>query len=91
MRLTDLSPHPYLVGYDADQNYDLKPLGELLPGSELSANPVDGSAASSEYVYREPVQKPTTPAYRAYLEAQGGAATTLDSNFAAGPQSRATA
>jgi len=74
-----------LSGYDADRNYALKPLGELLhdSGSSAAANPIDGTAASTEYVYRESVQKPTTPAYRAYLEAQGGARTkTLDGRFA---------
>jgi len=73
-----------LSGYDADQNYALKPLDELLPGSEGSADtPIEGGGAGREYVYRESVQKPTTPAYRAYLEAQGGARSrTLDDKFA---------
>jgi len=52
-----------LSGYDADQNYPLEPLERLA---------ADGTSSSSEarYVYHEPRQKPTTPAYRTYLEAQ---------------------
>ena len=56
---------------------------------------IDGSAASREYVYRESVQKPTTPAYRACLEAhvQHGslsAAPNMASSSAAGALSIAT-
>mmetsp|Transcript_41095 Transcript_41095/g.87725 ORF Transcript_41095/g.87725 Transcript_41095/m.87725 type:complete len:324 (-) Transcript_41095:283-1254(-) len=43
-----------LGGYDADQNYPLQPEG----------------AEKGSYVFHEPRQKPTTPPYRAYLEAQ---------------------
>ena len=49
-----------LAGYDADTNYDL----------ELRDEAGEGGEGGGSYVYHEPVQKPTTPAYRAYLEAQ---------------------
>ena len=70
-----------LSGYDADTNYPLKPLDDLLPASALGADerpnaappPGHSHATAAEYTYREAVQKPTTPAYRAYLETCGGA------------------
>ena len=46
-----------LSGFDADANYDLE-----LGGTG------DGETAAQPYVYHEPTQKPTTPAYRAFLE-----------------------
>ena len=45
-----------LSGYDADANYDLPTVGE----------------GAAKYAPIEPTQKPTTPAYRAFLEAQSG-------------------
>eukprot|EP00965_Chrysotila_dentata_P114936 3798937-Pleurochrysis_carterae.AAC.2 len=70
-----------LSGYDADQNYPLHPLPALLSG-EAGAAPEAAGAAS--YVYHEPRQKPTTPAYRAYLEAQqSGRKLVLDSKYEA--------
>lgn len=62
-----------LSGYDADSNYALKPLDDLLPAHALAATMDAAPASAVEYTYREAVQKPTTPAYRAYLEARGGA------------------
>ena len=50
-----------LAGYDADSNYPLE----------------EEDAAGGGYVYHEPTQKPTTPAYRAFLEAQAGAGRKL--------------
>ena len=34
-------------------------------------------AVTGAYTYHEPTQKPTTPAYRAYLEAKAGAGRKL--------------
>ena len=45
-----------LSGYDADANYDLPTVGE----------------GAAKYAPIEPTQKPTTPAYRAYIESQKG-------------------
>ena len=57
-----------LSGYDADANYPLRPLEALLPREGEAG----GEGGELEvYTYHEPTQKPTTPAYRSYLEAQG--------------------
>ena len=76
-----------LSGYDADSNYALKPLDDLLPSR---APTVDANAdlapnrPEATYTYHEPVQKPTTPAYRTYLEAKGGTRKlVLDGGWAA--------
>jgi len=74
-----------LCGYDADQNYDLKPLQQLQPpGARALPDDVPRAATEADasgYVYHEPTQKPTTPAYRAYLEAQTRTGT-LDGSWA---------
>ena len=52
-----------LHGYDADSNYDLdcdRPYDERYEGGEGG----EGGEGRKPYVYHEPVQKPTTPAYR---------------------------
>ena len=74
-----------LCGFDADANYPLQPLHTLQPAASHVAGapsaPADcddgvGAASGGDpsesgggYVYHEPVQLPTTPAYRAYLQA----------------------
>lgn len=68
-----------LSGYDADANYDLPELAE----------------GEARYAPIEPTQKPTTPAYRSYLEQQqgrDGRRTVLDSQWqAAQPDAAAAA
>ena len=56
-----------LSGFDADQNYPLQPLAVL-----AAKEPRDGQAAAEQgaYAYHEPVQGPTTPAYRDFKAAQ---------------------
>ena len=44
-----------------------------LSGYDADANYALDADAGGQYVYHEPPQKPTTPAYRAYLEAQQAA------------------
>ena len=54
-----------LSGFDADQNYPLQPLAAL-----AAKEPLEGARADEAYVFHEPVQGPTTPAYRDYMEHQ---------------------
>lgn len=58
--------------------------GDLVGYDADATYPLDAEGEPA-YVYHEPTQKPTTPAYRAYLEAQqsaGGRKVVLDSTWA---------
>ncbi len=65
-----------LSGYDADTSYPL--------GADRAAIGEEVGTTLPEYLVREPTQKPTTPPYRAYLEAQrSGRKLVLDASIGA--------
>ena len=65
-----------LSGYDADTSYPLD--------ADRAASGAAAGATLPEYLVREPTQKPTTPPYRAYLEAQrSGRKLVLDASIGA--------